>query len=224
MSARATFPLVLVIVSVLRCSAQWTPPQPIMDVLHEANVSGSLELSGCTGELRPIFPQTRSLTARSGSPVQMMREVLAENPTISISQDANGTIRMSGKDVPTSLLNVRISRVAFEDYAQNPVYTPNDALTAILRAPEVSSFMDEHGLKLPSGASAAPGHAGPWPTTMPRISGPLDNVTLFEALNEVLKTFPGLWVYWNCPQSDHRVVVRFRFFRANKVGDRLHIY
>jgi hypothetical protein len=194
-----------------------------MEVLHEAGVSGSLELSGCTEDLRPKYPHARAIPTRTGSAVQMMREVLADSPSISITQETNGTIRMAEKGVPGDLLNVRIARITFEDYARNPVYTANDALTAVLQTPEVSSFMAEHGMELPSGAGGVPGHAGPWPTTMPHLSGSLDNATLFEALNEILKTFPGLWVNWNCPQSNYKVIVRFSFFHYKKVGDRADI-
>lgn len=46
----------------------------------------------------------------------------------------------------------------------------------------------------------------------PRATGELNNVTLSEALDYMLKTFRGLWVYENCPgdgKNDRIVVFMF---------------
>jgi hypothetical protein len=104
--------------------------------------------------------------------------------------------------VPKDLLKVKISHISFESNGvplQYAAYSPNAALLhAILRAPEVVAFMKAHGIDWPWG-EAAPGSNAPWPVSSPHISGSIDNVTVSEALDRVLKTFPGLWVYWSCP-------------------------
>jgi hypothetical protein len=53
---------------------------------------------------------------------------------------------------------------------------------------------------------------------VPRVSGELNNVTLSEALDYMLKTFPGLWVYENCHGSgnDKTRVVVFAFYRSGQ--------
>ena len=52
---------------------------------------------------------------------------------------------------------------------------------------------------------------------LPHISGNLDNVTLSEALDYVLRTFPGLWVYENCPSKKRKRAVFITFFRNGPV-------
>ena len=53
----------------------------------------------------------------------------------------------------------------------------------------------------PNAMGAVRGNVGHWPVEWPHISGTLDNITLSEALDYVLKTFPGIWLYENCPQT-----------------------
>jgi hypothetical protein len=126
---------------------------------------------------------------------------------------------MIERGVPSDLLNVRIAHVSFEGRGaaavQNAgVYTPNDALRAILQAPEIANFMGAHHIERSVGNEAVPGNLfGQWPPEYPHISGSLDNVTLSAALDRVLKTFPGIWVYENCPRSKNKGrTVYFHFF------------
>jgi hypothetical protein len=61
--------------------------------------------------------------------------------------------------------------------------------------------------------------AGAWPPQSPRISGSLENVTLSQALDRVLKTFPGIWVYEDCPKSDKKNrVIYLRFYYLRRIG------
>jgi hypothetical protein len=154
---RTSFTVAFVVGMVAQCGAQWTAPlQPILEALDDAKLSGSLELSGgCSQTYLPSFPQSHALAASEGSTVQKLREILAEAPTMHVSQDPDGAVRMVETGVPADLLNVRISHITFGDYEHNAIFTPNDALHSIFRAPELVSFMSEHGLELPSGASGA---------------------------------------------------------------------
>jgi hypothetical protein len=204
--------------------------QPILEALDKAKLSGSFvfprrcDLSGCNTPA-PDFPHFRVPTRAGGSIVQVLREVLADAPAMQVTQDPDGTIRMNETGVPTDLLNVKISHILFENYGQR-VYTANGALKVILQTPEVLAFMKAHDIRGPfdncSGhGEAVPGNAGAWPPGSPHISGSLDNVTLSEALDYVLKTFPGIWIYESCPQSDKKNrVVYFRFLALHKVGGR----
>jgi len=44
------------------------------------------------------------------------------------------------------------------------------------------------------------------------ISGELNNVTLADALDYVLKTFPGFWLYQDCESLDGQRLVYFGLF------------
>jgi hypothetical protein len=210
--------------------------QPILEALDKAKVSGSFvfprrcDLSGCNTPA-PDFPHFRVPMRAGGSTVQVLREVLADAPAMQVTQDPNGTIRMNETGVPTDLLNVKISHILFESYGQR-VYTANGALKVILQIPEVLAFMKAHDIRGPFGpfdncsghGEAVPGNAGAWPSGSPHVSGSLDNVTLSEALDYVLKAFPGIWIYESCPQSDKKNrVVYFRFLALSKIGGRAFV-
>jgi hypothetical protein len=224
--------LVVFIVSMLAVSlgqqaratgAKTASLKPILEVLDRAKLSGSLEFSGsCDLRDFPDFPQFRDSATSGGLPLQTVRDMLADDSAMQVMQDPDGTIRMIESGVPTDLLNVRISHILFESNGANgqrAIYSPNVALRYILQAPEVVAFMKAHDIGWPYVGEAVPGNAGARPSSWPHISGSLDNVTLSEALDRVLKTFPGIWIYENCPQSDKRNrIVYFRFSYLRKIG------
>jgi hypothetical protein len=210
--------------------------QPVLEALYKAKVSGSFvfpglcDWSGCTLPI-PEFPLFRVSTRAEGSTVQILREILADDPSMQVTQDKDGTIRMNETGVPTDLLNVKIGHILFESYGQR-VYTANGALRVILQTPEVLTFMKAHDIRGPYGpfdncsghGEPVPGNLGAWPPESPHVSGSLDDVTLSEALDYVLKTFPGIWIYESCPQRDKKNrVVYFRFLAVHKVGGRGYV-
>jgi len=54
---------------------------------------------------------------------------------------------------------------------------------------------------------------------MSHISGDLNNVTVRQALDHVLKTFPGFWVYENCTDELHNHVSIQFFIYTPKAMD-----
>jgi hypothetical protein len=210
--------------------------QPILEALDRAKLSGSFvfpglcDWSGCTLAI-PEFPPFRPPTWTGGSTVQILREVLADDPSMHVTQDNDRTIRMNETGVPTDLLNVKIGPIPFESYGQR-VYTANGALEVILETPEVVAFMRAHDIRGPFGqfdncsghGRAVTGNAAAWPLDSPHVSGTLDNVSLSEALDYVLKTFPGIWIYESCPHGDKKNrVVYLRFLALHKVGGRGYV-
>ncbi|MGA8431764.1 MAG: hypothetical protein WB729_18210 [Candidatus Sulfotelmatobacter sp.] len=199
--------------------------EPILRVLDNAKVSGSLEFSEpCDWRDFPHFPQFRSQTADSSKPIQALREILADDPKMRVSQEPNGTIRMTELGVPTDLLNLRIRHISFHNDGKEPqdTYEPNQALRAILTAPEVAAFMQAHAIRGGGspfvGEGIVRGVGGPVPN-LPHISGSLDNVTISQALDYVLQTFPGVWIYEDCPGSGAQErAIYFRFFYLRNIG------
>ena len=136
-----------------------------------------------------------------------------------VRQEPNGMIRMVERDVPQDLLAVKIKRVPFG--AAEPrellTYDPRGALQVILSTPEVVAFMKEHDIGPPHGfENGSRTQSQPSPND-PHISGNLDNVTLSEALDYVLRTFPGLWIYENCPSEIRKRGVVFIFYQNGPV-------
>lgn len=139
--------------------------------------------------------------------------MFANNPAVRVTQDSDGMIRMKEMGIPTDLLIFRIKHISFNRETQDGSYTPYEALSHILQAPDVVAFMETHGIEWPHGTGSVPGNSGAWLPKSPHISGSLDNVTVSEALDHVLKTFPGIWVYENCSRSaTNKNVVHFWFF------------
>jgi hypothetical protein len=90
-------------------------------------------------------------------------------------------------------------------------------LNVILDAPEVQSFMEANRIEKPFDPTGGP----PWILPMlkttpgpgvPNISGELKDVTLADALDYIVKTFPGFWLYQECESSAGKRVVYFGLF------------
>jgi len=139
--------------------------------------------------------------------------MFAKDEDMQVTQEPGGTIRMVEKGAPQDLLNVKISHISFDEENKRglPMYFPKNVLWFITHVPEVETFMKDHGIRQP------PQMQNEASSPVPRVSGELNNVTLSQALDYMLKSFPGLWVYENCPGSgaNKRVVV-FAFYRSEQ--------
>jgi hypothetical protein len=47
---------------------------------------------------------------------------------------------------------------------------------------------------------------------LPEVPGELNDVTVSQALDYVLETFPGYWVYENCTTPDGGRSINFEFY------------
>jgi hypothetical protein len=203
--------------------------QPILEVLDKAKLSGSLEFTGWYEPGYPrYFPQFHSPAMSEGTPLQILRDMFADNLAVRVTQDSDGTIRMIENGVLADLLNVRISHISFDGYGSHTAneeageYTPNGALYVILQAPEVVAFMKARGIATPTGGGAVPGGVAPMTHRLPHISGSMDDLTLAEALDRVLKTFPGLWIYKSCARNDTKKrVIYIRFYQLQRIGSQV---
>lgn len=186
--------------------------KPIVDVLRSGKISGSLEYWGSCNDERnlPDFPSVTIVSSDSKPPIQVLREMFASNKMMRVTQDPDGTIRMVETDVPRDVLGVEIAHLSFEAENQrgNPMFFPGNALRYIISAPEVTTFMKDHDIGRPGlFIHEAVGGGGP------RMRGELNNVNLSEALDHMLKTFSGLWVYENClGNAKSKRVVVFAFY------------
>lgn len=197
--------------------------KPMLLVLEKSGISASLVFSAhCEAPTPPEFPPLRVLTSADGPPLSTLREMLADDKHIRLTQDVDGRmIRMREIGVPDDILDVRIGHISFDE-VYNPgsygVDNPNEALHIIMGSPEVESFITAHHLSLIFVDNGI-GGGGERTPDQPHLSGSFDNVTVQRALDRVLKTFPGIWVYQNCPQSEARNRrAYFRFFYLRKWG------
>jgi len=190
------------------------PLRPLFESLRRANVSGSLEFSGrCSPWHLPDWPRWRNLTFSDGNPLQIARETFADDTSIVVTQESDGKIRMIQKSVPTDLLELNISRIQFWDRD----FSAHSAARAILHSPSVQSYMKGHNILTTDGEAVyggTPSYKDP-----PHTALSMENVTIAQAMDRILKTFPGLWVYEDCILPDGKSrYVWFSFFGSGGPG------
>ena len=198
--------------------------KPLLEVLEKAGISGSLEFSGtCSSVNGPDFPEFDATAPNAASALEAVRAMFARNPTMQVTQEADETIRMIQRGVPTDFLNVKIAHIPFETGrppTHHPIYSADAALVHIWVAPEVTRFLKDRNIPEPAflATGALPPSAPP--PNMPYLSGaPLDNVTVSLALDQILKVFPGIWYYEDCQPTDSRNrIIRLGFYHLQNVG------
>ncbi len=173
----------------------------ILDVLRRAHLSGSLEYCNLAVNTTPAGP--------SMPPLQALREMLADNKDMQVTQDPDGTIRMVEKTVPQDLPNVKIGHISFDEEQKkkpNLMYFDIHVMDFITGTPEVKTFMKDHSI------SFGPKVINRAMSPHPGFSGELNNVTLAQALDYMLKTFRGLWIYEECPGTIGSKRIAYFFF------------
>jgi hypothetical protein len=180
-------------------------------VLTHAHASGSLVYSGRCENNGGTFdlPSLKLPADRNTPPLQMLQEMFAYHPKMQVTQDANGNIRMVETDVPRDLLDLRIVQVSFSS-GSHVLNNGNEALLQIMDTPDVKNYMTVNKI-----GPMVPGFRlfiGPSSPDAPHISGDLYYLTVSEALDYILKTYPGFWAYESCESGDKGRTVHFDFF------------
>jgi hypothetical protein len=215
------FAITLIPLLVTNCACQSNEAdslKPLLEVLAKNRISGSLEFSGSCESLRtrgPEFPHLSSAATSEKSAIDEVRYLFRENPEIGVWQDADGTMRVLEYGTADDILNLQLESVSF---GSANVYSPNQALTSIQAAPEVRRYMTAHGIEWPYLRTVVSSAFAVTDST-PHISGTLANVTVSQALEGLLRAFPGVWIYQNCPATDKwNRVVYFLFYPLPDMG------
>jgi hypothetical protein len=184
----------------------------VQRILSSEGRSGSLEYWGFCDPNKdwPDFPEPRSVSNRKGSALDLLQWMFADDPKMRVIQERDGKIRMVEADVPQDLLQVKIHHISFSmPYTDGAIaHSGPMAVYALLNTPEVIAFMDQNiGRKVPWEGWGMPGQLVLEGPSVPE----LNDVTVEQALNEVLQTFPGFWLYQNChdPQGRRKISVGF---------------
>jgi hypothetical protein len=184
----------------------------VQRILSTGGRSGSLEYWGFCDPNKdwPDFPEPRSVSNRTGSALDLLQWMFADDPKMQVTQERDGKIRMVEADVPQDLLQVKIHHISFSmPYTNGKIaHSGPMAVYSLLNAPEVIAFMNQTiGRDVPWEGWGMPGQL--------TLEGPnvpeLNDVTVEQALNEVLQTFRGFWIYQNCrdPQGRRKISVGF---------------
>jgi hypothetical protein len=128
-----------------------------------------------------------------------------------VAQDSGGRIRMVEADVPSDLLDLKIAHISFDVQGEmaSAFNTPNMALQIILYTEEVREYKKTHNIGPFFDGFTISDITGP---NSPHVSGSLNNVTVSQALDYILETFPGFWIYENCSTEDGGRKVVFAIF------------
>lgn len=189
----------------------------ISKVLASARLSASLEYNGkCSPNvpvpnLPPIREPQKPHAQNVADDLRYMFSV--DSRLFLVSDERNGIIHIVEAGVETDILHVRIKHLSFDGISY-----ADGALAKVIDAPEVQSFIQTKGIgQPPFNMFAAPVDPLPRLNHSPipgvrSISGDLNDVTVADALDYILKTFPGFWLYQNCESLDEQRLVYFGLF------------
>jgi hypothetical protein len=177
----------------------------VQKILSKAHLSGSLGYWGfCNPDQGwPDFPEPRNVSGREGPALGILQEMFADDPKMWVTQDSDGRIRMVETDVPKDFLEIKIHHLSFPPDFHSGAF----AVYFIVNTPEVRDFMSRN-IEYPWEGWGMPGQIV---TYGPSVPGELHDVTVEQALDYVLHTFPGFWTYQNChtPSGGRRISVGF---------------
>ena len=161
----------------------------VVGILQNSGRSGSLAYEGTCTPRGDITDSLRVGTPQAGIPVvEALHQALASEPSLTVKEDASGSIRIVGANVNTELLGLRIPEIRFRSEDN-----PRDATATLLIRPEVKSYMQSHRINFENVVNQmAPMPKGAHLNTI------LRNATISEALDRIAQTFPGVWIYREC--------------------------
>ena len=178
----------------------------VQKILGSERRSGSLEYWGfCELDKGwPDFPEPRPVSGRKGAALDILQEMFADDPKMRVVQERDGKIRMAETDVPQDLLKVKIHHLSFS------VHSGAMAVYILLNSPEVIAFMEQNiGREVSWEGWGMPGQIVRDGPSVPE----LNDVTVEQALDHVLQTFPGFWFYQNCQDPHGRRMISVGFLQ-----------
>ncbi len=182
----------------------------VVDVLRAARASGALVYRGrCDGS--PDFPKVRLPRNRDSSPLEALRGMFEDDRAMRVTQDAGNIFRMIEADVPRDVLDVKLGHISFVGRHGETVNNPYVAMHIVLSSPEVRDFMKGRNIGpiAENVFEAVPEETGgPGKKQLP---GDLREVTVAEALDYVVQSYSGIWIYESCPTNPTGQSVFFSF-------------
>ena len=174
----------------------------VVKTLADSYSSGSLIYEGICTPSGAITDSFKVAAPEPGVPVnQTLHDAFANEPRLTVKEDASGRIRVIGGNVHTDLLDLRIPEITFHSEDN-----PRDAMASLLIRPEVKSYMQSHRINFESVIN----QLAPMPKGA-HLNTTLRNATISEALDRIAQTFPGVWIYRECATQSGERIVDFTF-------------
>jgi hypothetical protein len=121
-------------------------------------------------------------------------------PFIKWSRQKNGIVGIRDSRASAAILNLPIHRFELKD-----AVSLRDALSKLLQAPEIEEFLRRTHTQMPIVVTGSTfsnedrdGQLSRTPTA-PKYSRVITKVTFGEALDSLIRVFPGVWIYNECP-------------------------
>jgi hypothetical protein len=144
------------------------------------------------------FPSLQLQPAsKNKSTLASVREIFAKNPSVTVTEQPSGVIRVKIGDVPTEILHTRISHLSLDDDAR---YNKFLAIQILFSAPEVKAASHSLGvapLGTLGGLLASPTNGAP------HLPASFSNVTVDQVLDIIAKAFDGFVVYSACGEPTY---------------------
>lgn len=186
-------------------SKGWTTVENfVQEMFFLTHSSGSVTLSGtCEVTQQGSIVVSDPLSNPPQGPFQNLGEAMTAvsqlDPHLSWTRDKEGLMRVNDNRVTGSVLKIHLKRVHF-----NRAADPNEAIRIVLSAPEVREYLKQNHIEQGT-VFVMPMNS----KDVPKLSGDLRNVTVEQALDRIVKFFPGLWIYSECRSGSlRRVTIR----------------
>jgi hypothetical protein len=165
------------------------------------------ERDSTSGFWRLLFPAVYLQPPRQGATgIAAVRQIFRDDPNVAVMQDRSGMLRITIGSVSTVTLQTKIPSLTLDPAERYTALSAIDkiAITADLYAKErglpfgLAPFVIDH---LVSGPIAGAPH-------LPKL---MQNVTVDEALDAVVRTFKGIVTSGICKQPDGKSLFKFGF-------------
>lgn len=154
-----------------------------------------------------LFPVVYLQPPRRGATgITAVRQIFRDDPNVAVMQDRSGMLRITIGSVSTIILQTRIQTLTLNPYAQ---YSAPSAVVTIENVPELRAA--EHTLDAyPNQGIIDIIVSGPIPGA-PHLPKLMQNVTVDEALDSVVRPFKGIVTYGICKQPDGKHLFQFGY-------------
>ena len=154
-----------------------------------------------------LFPEVYLQPPQPGATgITAVRQIFRDDPNVAVMQDRSGVLRITIGSVWTEILQMRVLSVTLDASEQ---YTALSALDKIA----ITADTDAKERGLPFGlAPSLVDHliSGPSPGA-PHLPKLMQNVTVDEALDSLVRTFKGIVTYGTCEQPNGKRLFRLGF-------------
>lgn len=176
--------------------------------IYYAGECQAQEKDSTSGLWQLLFPVVYLQPPRQGATgITAVRQIFRGDPNVAVMQDRSGMLRITIGSVSTAILQTRIQTLTLNPYAQ---YSAPSAVVTIGNVPELHTA--ERRLNAYRNLETIDIIvSGPIPGA-PHLPKLMQNVTVDEALDSVVRTFKGIVTYGICRQPDGKNLFHFGYF------------